>query len=143
MAIYRTQGRRPLVVAAAACLVVGLVAGVALGRLTAPGTAESLGALRGQLSRVAASLEVTRVEYPKLLSGDPDEGGAELAVTRASSQLDSAARELSLIDPAATDAARAAMTDLAQAVAARAPAAEVERGIDDVLGRIAAILPPR
>ena len=92
MSLYRRPGRfatRTLVIAAAGAVVVGLIAGFALGRTTAssPTLAEKVADLREQLVPATSGLELTATEYGQAVRGGrviaPTEYGAAALGRRA------------------------------------------------------------
>src|SRR6188474_1730095 len=126
MAIYRRSSRRPLVVVGVVAAIVGLAAGFGLGRLTAPDLASQVAATRAEVTPIVTALEVLRDEYPKLVAATAgsDPGGAEAALTRASTTLASRAAILRTLDPEATSALDEALGRLSRLVADRAPDAQ-------------------
>jgi hypothetical protein len=141
MALYRPASRRPLVVTGAVALALGLIAGFVAGQATAPGLEASIDALRDRTASVRSSLEVLRVEYPKLLVGGNDSGGAEAALDRAEDAYAEIEADLELIDPDASDGAYRALRDLRRAVEGRVPESDVEAGIDAVFAQLDLALP--
>jgi hypothetical protein len=141
MAIYRPASRRPLVVVGAVALLLGLVAGFVAGQATAPGLEASVEGLRDRTAMVRSSLEVLRVEYPKLLVEGSDAGGAEGALVRAEQAFEGVEIDLSVIDPDAGDGAYRALRELRRLVDARASTAQVEAAVDAVEEQLQMILP--
>ncbi len=129
MAIYRSNTDRTTLIVGIVAVVAGLVLGLAVGRATAPDLGAQLAAVRSSASPIAASLEVVRSEYPELVSGGPDTGGATGSLARARETFDSIRASLEMLDPDATAVAAAALEALEAGVAAKAPA-------DDINGRI-------
>jgi hypothetical protein len=132
MSLYRQpRGARPLLIAgiAAVALIVGGAIGFALGRGSAPDPSarDVVAQLRGELRPLAAGLELLPTEYPQALQG----GGESAAVTgdlgRIRSALAASAADLRTLDPAGARALADRVAALQQAIAARAPAAQVER----------------
>jgi hypothetical protein len=132
MSLYRQpRARRPLLIAgiATVALLVGGAIGFALGRGSAPepSAQDVVAQLREDLRPLAAGLELLPTEYPQALAG----GGESAAVTgdlsRIRSALADAAPDLRRLDPAGARALSDRVAALEQAIAARAPAAQVER----------------
>lgn len=142
MAIYRADRGRRVVIAAAVAFVAGLVLGGVGGRLTSPGLADHVDAIRTQVAPIVSSLDVIRLEYPKLLAGGEDGGGAEAAAIRIRETFEAARPTLEILNPAGSDALDASIAALVAAIDARAPDAEigavidaVETAVDAALGR--------
>jgi hypothetical protein len=127
VAIYRTQSRRPLVLAAIGGLVAGLVLGVFVGRSIAPDLAAQLAAARAEVRPILSSLEVVRIEYDSLLSGG--DSGSEGAIARARETFDARRSTFDLIDAQAAARLDGALEEVADAVVQRAPAADLEAAV--------------
>jgi len=132
MSLYRQpRAARPLLLAGIAviALLIGGAIGFALGRSSAPepSAQDVVAHLRDQLRPLAAGLELLPTEYPQALSG----GGESAAVTgdlgRIRSALAAAAPDLRTLDPAGARALADRVAALEQAIAARVPAAQVQR----------------
>ncbi|HWH36511.1 MAG TPA: hypothetical protein VNT28_01865 [Candidatus Limnocylindrales bacterium] len=141
MALYRPASRRPLAIAGVAGLVFGLIGGFLAGQATAPGLEASIDGLRDRTAAVRTSLEVLRIEYPKLLVAGSDSGGALAALERAEQGFDRLEVELALIDPDASDGAYRALRELRRVVDARGPEAEADAAIDEVNAQLDLALP--
>jgi hypothetical protein len=140
MAIYRTNRDRRLGIVGVVALVVGVVGGLAVGRLTAPGLTDQLAALRTQAAPITTSLEVVRSEYPKLLAGGADAGGSVGALARVRSTYDLVLPTLTTLDPAGTGGATAALEALEAGVASKASEADIDARIDSFRTALAAAL---
>lgn len=85
MAVYMSasrQRRRMLLIAVAAALA-GVVLGVLLGRATAPGVDDAIGASRGRGRSLASALRALPIEYERELSGPgQDTSGIQDAARR-------------------------------------------------------------
>jgi hypothetical protein len=137
MSLYRQPGRvaaRTLALAAAGVLVVGLAAGYAIGRGTAPAptVAKAVAALRSNLRPVEQGIVLAPTEYGQAVKGGrvvaPTEYQAARAdVQRAQDAVNRSRADLAALDPARAQALERAVADLGAAVARRADAAEVQR----------------
>lgn len=148
MAIYRADRGSRVAIVGVAALVAGLVIGALGGRITAPGLEDQLGEVRTNAAPITSALEVIRVEYPKLLAGAADPGGATSAVARIRTTFAAVRPQLATLDRRGTEALSGAIDALDAKVAARAPVAEViaaadatERDLGAVLGTSAAAVP--
>jgi uncharacterized membrane-anchored protein YhcB (DUF1043 family) len=112
MSLYREPGRRGratwLVVVAA--LVVGVVAGLVLGRATAssPSLADQVGEVQEHARTVVDGFELVRTHYPR------DRGAARGQARRAQEEFADARSDLAALDPAAAAAAAAAVAEAAR-----------------------------
>ena len=132
MSLYRQpRAARPLLLAGIAviALLIGGAIGFALGRSSAPepSAQDLVSQLRDELRPLAAGLELLPTEYPQALSG----GGESAAVTgdlgRIRAALAAAVPDLRTLDPVGARALADRVAALEQAIAARAPAAQVSR----------------
>jgi len=84
MALYVSAGRRrrTAIVAAAVALVVGLAAGVLIGRGTATTIDDRIAEGREAGRRFAAALRVLPLEYEQAVTDDGESGGAQPIVDR-------------------------------------------------------------
>lgn len=125
MAIYRSNTNRSASRVVLLAIVAALVGGVVVGRLTAPDLSAQLAIVRSSATPIAASLEVIRSEYPELVNGGPDTGGATGSLARVRETFDSIRASLEMLDPDATAIAAAALEALEAGVAAKEPAEDV------------------
>ena len=135
MGIYRAEGGRRILIIAIVALVASLVIGCGNGRATAP-TAAS------QVAPIRSSLDVIRMDYPKLLTNASDPGGAPAAMARIRTTFDAASPALTAVDAASTAKIDAAITSLASAIEARARMEDVEALISGVIASLSAVVPP-
>jgi hypothetical protein len=136
MSLYRQAGgrnARAVVAALAGGLLVGVVAGLFLGRgsVEEPSAAEVVAEARAELAPVAAGLELVPIEYEGAVRNGrviaPTEHEAtRRAAARAAEDLAGGAEDLHAIDPAGYDAAVAAISDLEEAIDAVAPPSRIE-----------------
>jgi hypothetical protein len=140
MAIYRAESTRRLALIAIVGLVVGLVGGFLLGRALAPDLAAQIDAVRVQAAPIHSTVEVLRIEYPKLLAQGEDPGGAEAAMARMVATLDEVQPTLATLNLAGTNALVDAVDDLGALIGARAPEAEVEAALAAVDAALGVVL---
>ena len=137
MAIYVADStrRRRLVGIAVACLLVGLVAGGAVGRLTSPGVDDAVTAVRDHAHDAITTLERLPIEYEQSLAqeGGEDTGKITAALDRASRELDAAYAEIEVFGPTTRAATDAALDGLAQDVSDGASQDEFERAIGSAI----------
>jgi hypothetical protein len=134
MAIYVPPGRRRrhLVLLVALGLVVGLVAGFAVGRATSSGVDDALAKVRGQASDAAVALQRIPIEYSQAVAGSGGESTRTIteAVTSARHQLDRAWADAPWYGPSTRRPVDAALTALDRAVAAHATPEEFQADVD-------------
>src|ERR1700709_2801189 len=104
MAMYIPPGRkrRRLLLWIGASVVVGLVIGGILGRVTAPTVEDKVKGARDDAAAAVAQLQALPPEYEKQLSGSSEfekGGGVDDALTRTRSQLDDAISSAPWITP--------------------------------------------
>jgi hypothetical protein len=137
MSLYRqARGSSPrvLVVVGVVAVLVGGLAGFALGRSSAPdpSLADQVADLRERLAPAGEAIELTTTEYPQAVEGDrvvePTEyQAAKSDVQRARDTVASAYADLEAVDPAAADRLRRAVAALGAGVARRASEGQVDR----------------
>jgi hypothetical protein len=120
LAIYIPDStrRRRMVGIAAVCLIVGFLAGGALGRATSSGVDDSVREVRALATDAATALQRLPIEYEQAVAG---EGGESMdtivgALGRARATLDAAFEEIDVFGPAARTAAYEAFDRVAQAI---------------------------
>lgn len=141
MSLYRQAGRvsgRVLGLVAAGSVIVGLLAGFALGRGTAPEPtiAEKIAALRAEVRPAEQGLELTATEYGQAVRGGrviaPTEyEAAQADVKRAADTVAAAGADLRALNPARAAALDRAIAAVRAAVSRRADPAEVQRLSDE------------
>lgn len=137
MSLYRqAQGSswRVLAAVGVVAVLVGGLAGFALGRSSAPdpSLADQVADMRDQLAPAREAIELTTTEYPQAVEGDrvvePTEYQAAKAdVQRARDTVASAYADLEALDPAAAAQLRSAVAALGAGVAERASEAQVDQ----------------
>jgi hypothetical protein len=141
MSLYRQPGRvatRTLALTAAGAIVIGLIAGFALGRLTAakPTLADKIAETRSALRPAEQGIDLVATEYSQAVRGGkvvaPTEyGAAEADVKRVRDTLAAARADLQALDPARATAFADAVAALDAGVRTKLDAAEVQRRSDD------------
>jgi hypothetical protein len=121
MSLYRQAGRassRTLLIAAAAALAIGLIAGFGVGRATAPkpSLADKVADLRASLAPAREGLELAATEYGQAVRSGRVVAPTEYAAAKADVQRAADTIAQNAADLRALDAARAAALDRAMAV---------------------------
>jgi len=97
MALYipPARRRRRLIAAAALALVVGLAAGVLIGRASAPSVADRVRAVQADARAAAAGLRVLALhdQAGAVANSQPGDGGADLVLARTRTALETASAE--------------------------------------------------
>jgi hypothetical protein len=151
MSLYRQTGGtslRTLLLVAGAALLVGLLAGFGLGRLTAPdpSLADKVTELRTALEPADQGLELTATEYGQAVRGGRVVAATEYAAAKADVQRvkDTVAAnraDLRAHDPAGAAAFEAAVQAVDADVARRADPAEVQAHSDAARRALSELLP--
>lgn len=140
MALYVPAGsrRRRLALVAAAGLLVGLLAGFALGRSTAETVADRIEAVQDKAAAAATALERIPIEYEQALAGSGGESVATVseAVDRARAQLAEVYAKAPWLGPQARAEPDAAVDAVGRAVTDRVPLAELEALIAEAVAAI-------
>jgi hypothetical protein len=143
MSLYREVGRSRRDVAAAlvAALAVGIGAGWAAGRATAPepSLADAVADTRDRAGDVLAGLELVEIEYSQ---GTVEPAAARSAAERAQQSFSRVEAELRILDPAATERIGSLLGELEQLVGAGAPEAEVRSVVEEASQELRAIVEP-
>ena len=136
MSLYREVGARRgwTVVAIVAAILVGLVAGVVVGRATSssPSLAAQAEDVRSRLQEAADALELVGIEYAQAVRSGSVVAETELAATRgaldrARGVLDDVNADLEVLSPGTTDALQEQLAELAAQIDDHAPPATVEQ----------------
>jgi len=120
MAMYIPPGRRRrrLLLSVLAAVVVGLVIGVIVGRVTAPTVEDRVAEVRDTAAGAIGQLQALPFEYEKQLSGDQQfeqGGGVDDALARTRDELDRAIADAPWLTGVQIDAVHAAIDDLRSA----------------------------
>lgn len=140
MAIYRAESNRRVVVIALVAVVIGLVVGLALGRLTAPGLGAQLDDVRSQVAPIRSSLEVVSSEYPKLLAGGSDPGGTMSALAKIEATYTAAQPTLAILNSKESATLNGTILALRTAIEGKATQADVDAAIKDVSDALDALV---
>ncbi|CAN5593692.1 hypothetical protein BH20ACT15_BH20ACT15_05800 [soil metagenome] len=151
MSLYREagKGRRQGLLALAVALAIGLAGGYLLGSSSAdqPSFSDALGDLRGELAPVANGLELLGDEYPQGVSGgkviSPSEyEGSVSNVARIHATVAENEADLAQLDPDATDALIATLSEIESAVMSKADPAEVDALRARAAAQLVEVVPP-
>jgi hypothetical protein len=133
LAIYIADStrRRRMVGIAVACLVVGFLAGGAVGRATSPDVDDSVREVRARAQDAATALQRLPIEYEQAAAGEGGESPDTIvsALGRARATVDAAFEEIDVFGPAARTAVYDAFDRVAQAIDDRVAPTEFERVI--------------
>jgi hypothetical protein len=151
MSLYRQSGgtsRRTLLLVAGALLLVGLLAGFGLGRLTAPdpSLADKVAELRTALEPADQGLELTATEYGQAVRGGRVIAATEYAAARADVErvkdaLATSRADLRALNPSGAAALESAIRTVDADVARRADPAEVRASSDAARRALSELLP--
>jgi hypothetical protein len=140
VSLYRQSGRtstRVVVIAAATAVVIGLIAGFAIGRVSAPdpSLADKVGELRTALEPADQGLELTATEYSQAVRdgrvAEPTEYTAAKAdVQRVQDVIAATRADLRALDPAGAAALASAVQALSDDVDRRADPSAVQARSD-------------
>jgi hypothetical protein len=140
MSLYRQTGRvatRTVALGAAALLLIGLLGGFVLGRVTAaePTLADEVGALRTALRPADQGLELTATEYAQAVhdgevTAPTEYGAARSDVQRVREVLAATRTDLRALSPARAAAFEAAVGEVDAGVRQRVDPSELQRRSD-------------
>lgn len=141
MALYVPAGRRRrnLALGLAGALIVGLVIGVAIGRVTAPTVDDRVGAVQDDARAVTGTLAATPNEYAKQLAGSSEfrrGGGVDQALTSARHDLDAALDDASWLGPSQRATATGALDAVVAAERDRVAEARYQQAVDAAVATI-------
>jgi F0F1-type ATP synthase membrane subunit b/b' len=144
MAMYIPPGRkrRRLLLWIGASVLVGLVLGGILGRITAPTVEDKINSARDDAAAAVAQLQALPLEYEKQLSGSSqfkDGGGVDDALARTRGQLDEAISNAPWITPTQIDAVHKAIDGLRDDAASQVTGATFQRNLDQATETITTI----
>jgi hypothetical protein len=144
MAMYIPPGRkrRRLLLWIGASVVVGLVIGGILGRVTAPTVEDKVKGARDDAAAAVAQLQALPSEYEKQLSGSSEfekGGGVDDALTRTRSQLDDAISSAPWITPQEIDTVHKAIDDLRTDAKQQVTGAVFQRNLDQATETITSV----
>jgi hypothetical protein len=151
VSLYRQPGRtaaRTLAAVGAVAALAGGAIGYAVGSSggeESPSLAEAVSALRADLAPVRNGLDFVPTEYREgvrdgRVVSEPEYGAAKAAVARARDVLAEQDADLRALAPARAAGLRAAFDELAAAIDQRAEPADVERRVERVRDRLAALV---
>lgn len=135
MAMYIPPGRkrRRLLLWIGASVIVGLVIGGILGRVTAPTVEDKVQSARDDAAAAVAQLQALPIEYSKQLSGNKqfeNGGGVDDALARTRSQLDDAISNAPWITPTQIDDVHHAIDGLRADARKQVSGADFQRDLD-------------
>jgi hypothetical protein len=134
MSLYREVGGglRRFAIVTVLALVVGVVAGFALGRVSKdePSLPDKLGQTRDRYQKVPEALELLRIEYPQAVRGSEvvartEYDAAKADVERARTSLAAVADDLRALAPERVELAERQLAALSELVAKPAPPEQV------------------
>jgi gas vesicle protein len=144
MAMYIPPGRkrRRLLVWIGASVIVGLVIGGILGRVTAPTVEDKVKSARDDAAAAVAQLQALPIEYEKQLSGSSEfekGGGVDDALARTRTQLDDAISNAPWITPQQIDEVHKAIDDLRADAKQEVSGAVFQRNLDQATETITGV----
>lgn len=145
MALYVPAGRRRrnVILGLVGALIVGLLIGGAIGRITAPTVSDRVASVRDSAREVTARLRATPIEYRQQLRGSSEfrAGGAVVdSLTGARSSLQSVLDDAVWLSAAQRQEIVHALDDLLAAARAKVTAREYTSMVEEVARKIDAAL---
>ncbi len=150
MSLYREAGQntRQGLIAGAIALVIGLGAGYLIGQSNTedPSLADSIGALRSDLTPISNGLELLGGEYPQAVKNgeivaQTEYDGSVSNVQRIADTLAANRTDLEQLDPAATAQLESDINDLLEAVQLTASVEEIDKLRTQAATELESILP--
>jgi hypothetical protein len=129
----------PALVAAILALVIGIAAGVYLGRTSQPTLAEQVTQVRGQAADLAVALEAAGDAYATGFDDPTERGTAVGNVRRVASELERQGDAYGAVDAADYGRSLAAVEAVATALTDGLPPAEAEPLLDDAVATLKAL----
>ena len=144
MAMYIPPGRkrRRLLLWIGASVIVGLVIGGILGRVTAPTIEDKVKSARDDAAAAVAQLQALPIEYQKQLSGNQqfqNGGGVDDALARTRSQLDDAISNAPWITPTQIDQVHQAIDGLRDDAKQQVTGATFQHNLDQATETITGV----
>lgn len=142
MALYIPAARRrnKLLITGAVAALIGLGAGVGIGRATAPKVADVAAAAKGSVKVVTGQLRSLPLEYDKATADPASRAGFDASLAaglqRAQDNLDAAFADAPWVDASTRNRLRAGIDAIGAAAAANVPSAEFARAVEDAASTI-------
>ena len=145
MALYVPAGRRRrrLIIGLVLAVVVGLVVGFGLGRVTATTTSDDVASVQDQARNAVGALRSTPTEYSQAAAGATAEfangGGASDGINRVEAQVKDALGAAPWLGPASRAAALKAVADVRSVAAQKGSPDEFASAVNDASDQLEAI----
>ncbi len=141
MALYVPAGRRRrnLILGLVGALIVGLLLGAVVGRLTAPTLSDQVSSVQDSAREITARLRATPIEYQKQLSGSSEfRGGGTVAQSLAEAQatLRDAVRDAEWLGPTQRKQLDAALDPLVASAKVKVPTDRYNELVETAATRI-------
>jgi hypothetical protein len=143
VALYVPAGRRRrnVIIGLVAALVVGLILGGVIGRLSAPSLEDKVASVQDSAREVTARIRSTPNEYEKQLSGSAQfrsGGTVEQSLREARTALRNAVSDAAWLGPSQRTELNAALDPVVQAAQDKVTAVRYQQVVDDAARRIEA-----